>query len=623
MTSPGGVSLPVVTLFLLTFALALPTADNGQTPGPRISVVQDWSHRHLIFGGGGSLEALVAAARDPRARNQWLLRNHGRFQAARDSNRNSDPFALGRESGRFDDPFGMIEQGKKGKEPRRKQALDIDWAFSLGSLGGVVAGTFPAKFSFDVTVAPSCTNDFVVFPINATPGTGQANIIALQNLYVNAGKTGFCGPGVLDLPTVRWAYYVNGGGPVKTSPVLSLDGTKVAFIESVTGGAVFSVLTPGTPNPAGTVGAPLDATSVITRLVYTPAQTGCTGPSGAANTRSSPFVDYTTDTAYVGADNGYIYKIHPVFGLTGTPAVTACAQVTTGSSLLTSPVYDPTAQRVFIADGAAASSLYAFPANLGTPATIAPAIGTITDGPIVDGTNRFAYVFGGVSGQAGNLAQVQWAANPFTAWGTPTTTRSLSGGTSSTGTIRSGAFDDAYFTGSGPRGNPSSGYLYACGYGGTATNPSNRVGLFGYAFAPSTGVLKAGFGPNEALSPLTGSTAAPASCSPITSFKNGSVDRMFVSTTATTPTTAYTFEMWPIGIPLTLYSTIGGTGGAAITVDTAYSGGTSGIIVDNTSSGAQASSIYFGTLSNLTTICGQTSGVNNYCAVKLTQSGLQ
>jgi len=576
-------------------------------------VVQDWTHRHLVFGGGGSLEALVAAARDPRARNQWLLRNHGRFQAARDSNRNSDPFALGRESGRFDDPFGMIEQGKKGKEPRRKEALDIDWAFSLGSLGGVVAGTFPAKFSFDVTVAPSCTNDFVVFPINATPGTGQANIIALQNLYVNAGKTGFCGPGVLDLPTVRWAYYVNGGGPVKTSPVLSLDGTKVAFIESVTGGAVFSVLTPGTPNPAGTVGAPLDATSVITRLVYTPAQTGCTGPSGAANTRSSPFVDYTTDTAYVGADNGYIYKIHPVFGLTGTPAVTACAQVTTGSSLLTSPVYDPTAQRVFIADGTANSSLWALTTALvKTERTLT--IGTITDGPIVDGTNSFVYVFGGISAQAGNVAQVPWTGTPFSSWGTAKSF-TIGGGVNSSGTIRTGAFDDAYFTGNGPKGNPSSGNLYACGYQGTGYPTTNEIALYKYTFASGTGTLTASWGtsPNTNLSPQA-NTYNVGACSPITSFKNGS-DRMFVSTTQASSALNYSFEMWTITSALVVDS----TPSAKLYSDTYYTGGTSGIIVDNQGTGLDQSSVYFGTLTTTNSKCA----ASKYCAVKLTQSGLQ
>ena len=53
---------------------------------------------------------------------------------------------------------------------------------------------------------------------------------------------------------------------------------------------------------------------------------------------------------------------------------------------------------------------------------------------------------------------------------------------------------------------------------------------------------------------------------------------------------------------------------------TDVAGGTSAIIVDNDSTGGQASSIYFGTLTTSTTICGATAA---YCAVKLTQAGLQ
>jgi hypothetical protein len=49
-------------------------------------------------------------------------------------------------------------------------------------------------------------------------------------------------------------------------------------------------------------------------------------------------------------------------------------------------------------------------------------------------------------------------------------------------------------------------------------------------------------------------------------------------------------------------------------------GGTSAIIVDNDSTAGQASSIYFGTLATSTTVCGNTAA---FCAVKLTQSGLQ
>jgi hypothetical protein len=49
-------------------------------------------------------------------------------------------------------------------------------------------------------------------------------------------------------------------------------------------------------------------------------------------------------------------------------------------------------------------------------------------------------------------------------------------------------------------------------------------------------------------------------------------------------------------------------------------GGTSAITIDNVSSSPQAASIYFGTLAvGATGPCG----ANVFCAVKLTQSGLQ
>ena len=44
--------------------------------------------------------------------------------------------------------------------------------------------TSPAKYVFDVTASPSCTNDYVVIgvPANPAPG-GQANIVGFNNLY--------------------------------------------------------------------------------------------------------------------------------------------------------------------------------------------------------------------------------------------------------------------------------------------------------------------------------------------------------------------------------------------------------------------------------------------------------
>ena len=124
----------------------------------------------------------------------------------------------------------------KGKQKNSK----IDWAISLGNNGGMPVAETPAKYSFDISLAPDCTKDFVVYVIAATPGAGQANIVAFNNLYNGTG-TGQQTCGGTD-PNTMWSYRV-GNGPNFLSPVLSLDGKKVAFISSSTPNATFNVLT--------------------------------------------------------------------------------------------------------------------------------------------------------------------------------------------------------------------------------------------------------------------------------------------------------------------------------------------------------------------------------------------
>jgi hypothetical protein len=93
--------------------------------------------------------------------------------------------------------------------------------------------------------------------------------------------------------------------------------------------------------------------------------------------------------------------------------------------------------------------------------------------------------------------------------------------------------------------------------------------------------------------------------SPTTEFLNGATDQLFVSglTNASPNFIEYNLTAFP-GLFPNSFPPVGATGATA-----AETGGTSGIIVDNTSGSAQASSIYFGTI-----------GTNS--AVKLTQSGL-
>jgi hypothetical protein len=105
-----------------------------------------------------------------------------------------------------------------------------------------------------------------------------------------------------------------------------------------------------------------------------------------------------------------------------------------------------------------------------------------------------------------------------------------------------------------------------------------------------------------------------AGCTVTGATATGGPDYLFMGVVAN-PTELYSFLLPNAllvasgAVPITL---------ATNTADIA--GGTSGIIVDNDSTAGQASSIYFGTLATSTTICGTTTA---YCAVKVTQSGLQ
>ena len=53
-------------------------------------------------------------------------------------------------------------------QPVAAAKAEGDWAMSLLGNGTVGIGMFPAKFTFDITAAPDCTNDFVVFNTSLT-----------------------------------------------------------------------------------------------------------------------------------------------------------------------------------------------------------------------------------------------------------------------------------------------------------------------------------------------------------------------------------------------------------------------------------------------------------------------
>jgi len=387
---------------------------------------------------------------------------------------------------------------------------------------------------------------------------------------------------------------------VYLSPVLSEDGTKVAFLESASNGQIiFHVLTwvagQGTNATTGAV-APGNGSSV-TSLSYTNVTApGCAiTPKTASN--ASPYVDYNSDSAYVAADNGNLYRISGVFK--GTPAVQYCVTVSANAAM-TSPVFDPQSGKVFVSDG---QKVYAYvPGATGFTAAgsiqVAGTAGSVILSPIVDSTNGFVYVFANHNTTNKNaiVSQMPLLLNSHT---------DAAIGPVSTGYVLDGQFDNNYYA-----SGPSAGSLYACG---TQTNAGTKPGLYTLNFN-SLGVLNST--PVMSNNIHINSSANPAgSCSPLLELFDGTNDRLFVGVGQQGSTNgANMVTMWSINTPITSAAT------TPTATATNYLGGTSAFSMDNFSSSPQASSIYFGTLATGTNApCGS----NLYCAVKLTQSGLK
>ncbi|MBZ5648427.1 MAG: hypothetical protein LAN37_14530 [Acidobacteriia bacterium] len=388
-----------------------------------------------------------------------------------------------------------------------------DWAVSLGPTAGMPVAESPAKFAFDVNAAPSCANDFAVFPVAAAAAAGaQANIVALNNLYSGSGGP-LC---AMANPTFFWSYAV-GTGPATGSPALSLDGKKVVFLENGSN-VLFHVLTwvagQGSNATNGAV-APGAGGSSVTSLDYTAsAAPGCAA-SPAKSTYSSPFLDYTGGLAYVTADNGILYRIKNVFS--GTPAVDYCITVSAGTKL-TAPVYDPVSGKVFVSDG---QSIYGFKPGAGSftasgQIQVAGTAGSIVRPVTVDVSFGFVYAFSShnVANTNAIVSQmpVSLASKVDAAIGPVPT------GAAPKNAIYEGAFDNAYFA-----SGPSAGSLYACG---TQASAAAKRALYRITFGVS-GTMNAAPAMSDDTNLDSGSTPA-GTCSPASEFFDGTKDRLFV-----------------------------------------------------------------------------------------------
>ena len=486
---------------------------------------------------------------------------------------------------------GGAPAGQEGSPGSTTIPAAIDWAVSLGE-ATLADGSSPAAFPFDFFHA-SCS-DWVVFGLNAAGQTGgQANLVAFTNLYVSGsrgnGQSGICeAPGTHTNPAVMFALNTSTiGGAIATWPVISLDGNKIAFVESGFHATVFHVLNiagngSGTPTQAS---APVSGTLQSVML-----------SASAGDSFSHPYVNFSDDIAYVGTDDGVLHKITGVF--LGTPVEVRTAPWPirlSAKDRLTGPVVDFATGNIFLA--ASNGKLYSVACSPGPPESCTVAhsathVGrnSIFDPPIVDSSDQRAYWFSRDDG-AGVPVLVQTDTalleQARAKLEVGTTTRH------NENIVRSGAFDDAFFS-------VGSGNLWVCGF--TANPAGLRPGLYPtlLRFAVSGGTLTTT--PNASL---LISTAKGDACSSVTEAFDGSTDRFFVGTG----------ERGIRGDNICTHGcmqSFTASGNAIVRQAVAPEGGlSSGIIIDNEdTASAQSANIYFATRAREK-------------AVKLTQAGLQ
>ena len=603
-------------------------------------VVEDWSSRHVAFSNPGTLEDARRNGKEaewqrivtnPRYRMQWV-KEYGAGAGLRATQEADISYVPG-----FEQQDRTDEDMQGNGEHRKRDSIRGDWSVMLGATGtGVPFDQYPAKFTFALIGPPNCTNDYVVFPVANSTSTG-ANVIGVNNLY-----SGTCSGTV---PAVLFAYNV-GTGSVQTSPVISLDGTKVAFVESLSTGSYFHVLTldksgnSGCANPVSSSTTPCNGTAYntaalpCTQTTITTASNGtatvstttqCTYnsavdtriaiyPNGATNgltvSRSSPFVNYSGDYAFIGDDNGNLHEFNPVFKSSPREIVTsgmwpACTGTfapggycsagfpyNSPGPMLSSPVYDSTSGLVIV--GGSNGLLFATPYNVGGSTSYgfvsnAQSVGTtILDAPIVDSTTEKVFA---ASTNSSNLVLSQYGISSSSSkgWVSGSAKTATMGATGTD--AYDGAFDHVYLSSAA-----HTGYMYFCGnISGAGTPALLRVVI-------TAGVMTAGNDGNSFPLVPSGNTGTSYDCTPLTEFYNSvaGIDYLFVGVknkggpSGCGATTCIMSFSLPTTTPYTFPTGIFAATSVSASTTTPASNGVSGFIIDNASLASGASQIYFG-----------------------------
>jgi hypothetical protein len=324
-----------------------------------------------------------------------------------------------------------------------------------------------------------------------------------------------------------------------------------------------------------------------------------------------------------------LHKFINVFGLTGaTPSevttgnwpITVDATFTPGQ--LTSPTLDPTTGNLFVSEttGTLSNVRETFSTAGTCKSGVVPCLGSTTsvptaqhvvpDAPIVDSSTGKVFIFFGNDG-GGGASVVQSDI-------TLSASVRVSLGTGTLHHLHSGAFDNTYLTGNG-----SAGSLYMCGSSGTSAPTIQRIGFTNSGRTPASPFANPVGTINAALDAATLAVATnSAECSPLTEFFNSNApaasrDQIFFGVQTLGSGTNCGGGGCVMSINVT-----GTPGSLSIANSFAEVGGPSGIVVDNSSTSGQASSLYFSNQGNSTAgnPCNAITGVG--CAIKLTQAGL-
>ena len=466
-----------------------------------IALPNDWTHSHLVYSQPGTVEQAMRLQQDLRFEQQLYRRGQPlRLPAAQ-----TERSGVGSPQPQF--PF----------RPLKSNGL---WDESLGAAATVGAVNFPAKFSFNSAVAncaSATTPDFVVYSTGLTGSGTQASLIAYDNLYTGCTGT---------VPTVYWSY--NTGGQIQTSPVISLDGTQLAFVQTAggIGSLVLLKWKASATETVGSPGVPTAATPATYSACVAPCMTSIilqdTSHVPTNDITSSVFYDYTGDTIWVGDSRNWLHRFNPIFAAGSTPAEVGSPWPVqlfpTDATALASQVYDHGSGNVFVGD--AGGYFYSVSAATGAVTKSSQLDhGTgIVAGPLVDSTAEVAYVFSSNDGSTacagGPCAAVYRFAAGFAA-GSAGAEVTVGASAAAPEPLYEGSLDSAYENSSNAAGN-----LYVCG--DTGADPTL------YQVQITSGAVLSTVVTGPVL------TTAATACSPVTDVLNpnatgGSTEFIFAS----------------------------------------------------------------------------------------------